>query len=113
MPFCQNTSQQINLFDSINKITERKRKRLQNSWAEKFGNEIFTQRPNCPVSEQKKRCLLKVSETMLHRSALKAEMGTSEYQEIADKRAGYRPQKKSFLHPLTICWKYCVFKDHL
>jgi len=45
-------------------------------------------RPNCPVSEQKKRFLFEVSETMLHRLALKAEMGTSEYQEIARKRAG-------------------------
>jgi hypothetical protein len=45
-------------------------------------------RPNCPVSEQKKQYLLEVSERMLHRAMLKAEMGTSEYQEIASKRAG-------------------------
>lgn len=45
-------------------------------------------RPNCPLSEQKKQYLLEVSETMLHRDMLKAEMGTSEYQEIASKRAG-------------------------
>jgi len=41
MSFCRNTSQQINIFDSINQLTERERKRLQNSWAEKFSNEIF------------------------------------------------------------------------
>lgn len=45
-------------------------------------------RPNCPVSEQKKQYLLEVSETKLHRSILRAKMGTEEYQKIASKRAG-------------------------
>ena len=45
-------------------------------------------RPDCPVSAQKKQYLLEVSETKLHRAALRMEMGTAEYQEIASKRAG-------------------------
>ena len=45
-------------------------------------------RKDCPVIEQKKSYLLKVSEKTLHRSRLITEMGTSEYQELARKRAG-------------------------
>ncbi len=45
-------------------------------------------RPHCPVSEQKKQFLFEVSETKLHCSMLRAEMGTAEYKEIASKRAG-------------------------
>jgi hypothetical protein len=41
MSFCKNTSQQISIFDSLSNLTERERKRLKNSWAEKFSNEIF------------------------------------------------------------------------
>lgn len=41
MSFCRNTSQQMNLMDPIYQLTERERKRLKNSWAEKFSNEIF------------------------------------------------------------------------
>ena len=43
---------------------------------------------DCPVIEQKKSYLLKVSEKTLHRSRLITKMGTSEYQELAKKRAG-------------------------
>lgn len=41
-------------------------------------------RTNCPVSRQKKQYLLEVSETKLHRSVLKARMGTTQYQEIGE-----------------------------
>jgi len=41
MSFCRNTSQQINLFDSTNQLTERELKHLKNSWAEQFSKEIF------------------------------------------------------------------------
>jgi hypothetical protein len=43
---------------------------------------------DCLVVKQKKSYLFKVSETKLHRSQLIAKMGTSEYQELARKRAG-------------------------
>jgi hypothetical protein len=62
-------------------------------------------RPNCPVSEQKKQYLLEVSETKFHRSVLKAEMGTAQYQEIASKRAGVEGI------PSTLRRRYNV--DHL
>jgi len=45
-------------------------------------------RKDCPVIEQKKSYLLKVSEKTLHRSRLITKMGTSEYRELAKKRAG-------------------------
>ena len=45
-------------------------------------------RKDCPVIEQKKSYFLKVSEKTLHRSRLITKMGTSEYQELAKKRAG-------------------------
>jgi len=45
-------------------------------------------RKDCPVIEQKKSYFLKVSEKTLHRSQLITRMGTSEYQELAKKRAG-------------------------
>jgi hypothetical protein len=45
-------------------------------------------RKDCPVIEQKKSYLFKVSEKTLHRSQLITKMGTSEYQELAKKRAG-------------------------
>lgn len=45
-------------------------------------------RKDCPVVKQKKSYLLKVSEKTLHRSRLITKMGTSEYQELARKRAG-------------------------
>jgi len=45
-------------------------------------------RKDCLVIEQKKSYLLKVSEKTLHRSLLITKMGTSEYQELAKKRAG-------------------------
>jgi hypothetical protein len=45
-------------------------------------------RKDCSVVEQKKSCLFKVSEKTLHRSRLITKMGTSEYQELAKKRAG-------------------------
>ena len=66
----------------------------------KFKNEVYRahfskeqcndcpHRPNCPISEQKKSNLLEVSETKLHTSKLRCEMGTAEYKEIASKRAG-------------------------
>jgi len=41
MSFCRNTSQQINLFDSTNQLTERELKHLKNSWSEQFRKEIF------------------------------------------------------------------------
>ena len=41
MSFCRNTSQQINLFDSTNQLTERELKHLKNSWSEQFSKEIF------------------------------------------------------------------------
>ena len=43
---------------------------------------------DCPVVEQKKSYLFKVSEKTLHRSRLITKMGTSEYQKLARKRAG-------------------------
>jgi len=45
-------------------------------------------RKDCPVIEQKKSYLLKVTEKTLHRSRLITKMGTSGYQELAKKRAG-------------------------
>jgi len=45
-------------------------------------------RKDCPVVKQKKSYLFKVSEKTLHRSQLITKMGTSEYQELARKRAG-------------------------
>ncbi|HEC93486.1 MAG TPA: hypothetical protein ENI51_10960 [Candidatus Atribacteria bacterium] len=45
-------------------------------------------RKDCPVVEQKKSYLFKVSEKTLHRSQLITKMGTPEYQELARKRAG-------------------------
>ncbi|HCL90371.1 MAG TPA: DDE transposase [Candidatus Atribacteria bacterium] len=45
-------------------------------------------RKDCPVIEQKKSYFLKVSEKTLHRCRLITKMGTSEYQELAKKRAG-------------------------
>lgn len=45
-------------------------------------------RKDCPVVKQKKSYLFKVSEKTLHRSRLITKMGTSEYQELARKRAG-------------------------
>jgi len=45
-------------------------------------------RKDCPVIEQKKSYLFKVSEKTLHRCQLITKMGTSEYQELASKRAG-------------------------
>jgi len=62
-------------------------------------------RPNCPISEQKKHNLLEVSETKLHTSKLRCQMGTAEYQEIASKRAGVEGI------PSTLRRKYDV--DHL
>lgn len=47
-----------------------------------------TFRKDCPVIEQKKSYLFKVSEKTLHRSQLITKMGTPEYQELASKRAG-------------------------
>jgi len=45
-------------------------------------------RKDCSVVKQKKSYLFKVSEKTLHRSRLITKMGTSEYQELAKKRAG-------------------------
>jgi hypothetical protein len=45
-------------------------------------------RKDCSVVKQKKSYFFKVSETKLHRSQLIAKMGTSEYQDLARKRAG-------------------------
>ena len=45
-------------------------------------------RKDCPVIEQKKSYLFKVSEKTLHRCRLITKMGTSEYQDLARKRAG-------------------------
>ena len=45
-------------------------------------------RKDCPSIEQKKSYLFKVSEKTLHRCQLITKMGTSEYQELAKKRAG-------------------------
>jgi len=45
-------------------------------------------RKDCPVIKQKKSYLFKVSEKTLHRCQLITEMGTSEYQDLAKKRAG-------------------------
>jgi hypothetical protein len=45
-------------------------------------------RKDCPVVEQKKSYLFRVSEKTLHRCQLITKMGTSEYQELARKRAG-------------------------
>lgn len=41
MAFCKNISQQMNVFDSYLRLTDRERKLLNNTWAEKFSNEIF------------------------------------------------------------------------
>ena len=45
-------------------------------------------RKDCLVVKQKKSYLFKVSEKTLHRCQLITKMGTSEYQELAKKRAG-------------------------
>ncbi|KUK56202.1 MAG: Transposase IS4 family protein, partial [Atribacteria bacterium 34_128] len=54
-------------------------------------------RKDCPVIEQKKSYLFRVSEKTLHRCQLITKMGTFEYQELARKRAYFR---------------YSVFKGH-
>ncbi len=41
MAFCKNISQQMNVFDSYLRLTDREKKLLKNTWAEKFSNEIF------------------------------------------------------------------------
>jgi len=41
MSFCRNTSQQMNMFDPLYKLTDRERKILKNSWSEEFSNTIF------------------------------------------------------------------------
>lgn len=43
---------------------------------------------NCPVTEQRRRYMLKVAETQVHTSKLRKEMGTKEYRQLAGKRAG-------------------------
>lgn len=56
-----------------------------------FDNKICGQCPNklnCPINRQKNNSLLEVSETKLHRIKLIAQMGTKEYRELANKRAG-------------------------
>ncbi len=45
-------------------------------------------RKDCSVIEQKKSYLFRVSEKTLHRCQLITKMGTSEYQQLARKRAG-------------------------
>ena len=45
-------------------------------------------RKDCPAMEQKKSYLFKVSEKTFHRCQLITKMGTSEYQQLARKRAG-------------------------
>jgi len=45
-------------------------------------------RKDCPVIEQQKSYLFKVSEKTLYRCQLITRMGTPEYQELASKRAG-------------------------
>lgn len=50
--------------------------------------ETCPNRSNCPVSEQRRRYMLKVAETQIHTSNLRKEMGTSEYRKLAKKRAG-------------------------
>ena len=41
MSYCRNVSQQISMSDSMAGLTERERKRLENSWAKEFGDVIF------------------------------------------------------------------------
>ena len=56
-----------------------------------FDNKICDQclnKLNCPINRQKKNSLLEVSETKLHRIKLIAQMGTKEYRELSNKRAG-------------------------
>ncbi len=50
----------------------------------------FPLRKDCSVVKQKKSYLFKVSETKLHRPRLITNIGTSEYQELASKRAGIK-----------------------
>jgi len=45
-------------------------------------------RDNCPVTDQKRKTILTVTETSFHRIKLIAQMGTEEYMEISSKRAG-------------------------
>ena len=57
----------------------------------RFHRELCYNCPNlseCPIRKKKKHYLFEISETSLHRSILKAKMGTTEYKEIANKRAG-------------------------
>jgi len=63
----------------------------EGSYRAHFNNEHCSSCPlrkDCPVVKQKKSYLFKVSEKTLHRSQLITRMGTSEYQELAKKRAG-------------------------
>lgn len=56
-----------------------------------FSKEQCTNCPHkeqCPIIEQKKSNLLKVSETALNRANLITKMSSTEYHDIADKRAG-------------------------
>jgi hypothetical protein len=77
MSFCRNTSQQMNIFDSIHTMSEWEKKRLQNSWAETFNKFVFplinedrfkviysdniASRPNNPVNVYVGLLLLKSS----------------------------------------------------
>ena len=62
-----------------------------NSYRAHFNKKYYSHCPlrkDSSVIKQKKSYLFKVSEKTLHRSQLIAKMGTSEYQELARKRAG-------------------------
>ncbi len=42
MSFVPNDHQQLSLFDSLGFLSQRKRRMLENSWAETFSSHIFT-----------------------------------------------------------------------
>lgn len=41
MSFCKNSSQQLSMNDRLSRLTDRERKRLENSWAKAFGDVLF------------------------------------------------------------------------
>ena len=45
-------------------------------------------RDDCPVINQKRNCVLRLSEKKFHREKLVERMGTKDYKDLADKRAG-------------------------
>lgn len=69
-------------------IHQKYSKGIYKAYFEKEVCEKCSLREKCPIKEQKRRYMLKVSETQYHTSKVRKEMKTSEYRKRAMKRAG-------------------------